>query len=123
MQRILIIDEDYDYRTRLHVILTDAGYLIREAGTFQQGLALAQAELPQLVLLALNTPDSYGFSPVKELRSIPGFAAPILLLTLTKVENGCKDSPSRTLFTGYLNKAGERDEILDCVDFYLQRAA
>src|SRR5437762_11722255 len=58
---ILIVDDDSVIRAAIATILTDAGYLTREADCGADALRSARLEPPGLVLLDVNLPGICGY--------------------------------------------------------------
>lgn len=66
--RILLVEDDSLLRHAFRLLLEDAGYRIREAGTASEALAEARTETPDLILLDLGLPDAPGLDVARELR-------------------------------------------------------
>jgi len=82
MKRILIIEDDNSLRSTIKAMLCKHGYEVMEAGTGGEGLELARAQLPDLVLSDVNMAGLDGFGVLKSLRSQPDTAAlPVILMT------------------------------------------
>jgi putative two-component system response regulator len=80
--RILVIDDDEQVRGLLRRLLTQAGYVVEESGTADEGLALIRAASPDLVLLDLQLPDRSGHEVLEEVRSDPATRLlPVVMLT------------------------------------------
>jgi PAS domain S-box-containing protein len=68
---ILVVDDDNDLRHLFSVCLRRAGYQVLEASTGRDGLQLAQARLPNLVLLDVRLPDIDGGSICRQIKNDP----------------------------------------------------
>lgn len=66
--RILLVEDDSLLRHAFRLLLEDAGYRIREAGTASEAIAKAKVETPDLILLDLGLPDAPGLDVARELR-------------------------------------------------------
>ena len=66
---ILIADDYADNRELLRLLLETAGYGICEARDGRECLAVARAELPDLILVDLSMPELDGWSVLRELRA------------------------------------------------------
>jgi two-component system KDP operon response regulator KdpE len=77
--RLLLIEDDARIRRFLRATLVTQGYVLLEAETGQEGLALAAAQVPDLVLLDLGLPDMDGNEVIRRLREWSG--VPIIVLT------------------------------------------
>jgi len=76
---ILLIEDDPQIRRFLRASLITQGYEFIEAGTGREGLALAAARVPEVVLLDLGLPDMEGLEVIKQLRAWSG--VPIIVLS------------------------------------------
>lgn len=108
--RILIIDDDTNYRERLTRAFTARGHEVREAADGVAGLAVAQAFVPERVVLDLKMPGTGGLTVLRELLAeLPDLK--IIILTgygsiataLEAVRLGALD---------YLTKPADADQIL-----------
>lgn len=68
MEKILIIDDDLDICTLLNRFLTRKGYLIVTANSGQAGIALAEAENPDLILTDFRLGDMEGSMVLQQLK-------------------------------------------------------
>ncbi len=81
-EKVLVIDDDPAVLTLLSSHLASAGFLPRLAAGGSEGIALAQAERPALILLDLLMPEVSGFEVVEALRQAPETVSiPIVVLT------------------------------------------
>lgn len=78
--RILVIDDEPQIRKFLRISLTANGYAVREAANAADGIALARAEIPDLLILDLGLPDMDGQEVISAVREFT--AAPILVLSV-----------------------------------------
>lgn len=79
---VLFIEDDVNLRKSLTFILQRDGFVVDSAGTGRDGLRLAQAAPPDLVLLDMLLPDMDGFAVCRELKAAPASSkAFIVMLT------------------------------------------
>jgi two-component system cell cycle response regulator DivK len=82
MPKILLIEDNEQNRDALSRRLQRRGYDVILAFDGKQGIALAQAELPDLVLMDLNLPDVDGWEATRQLKAAPETSAiPIMAMT------------------------------------------
>jgi len=82
MAKILVIDDVVDTRELLHMYLSNEGYQVITAATGSEGLYLANAERPDLVITDIGLPDMDGAYLIQGLRGMEGFdKIPIIALT------------------------------------------
>ncbi len=67
-RKILVVDDEEEYRVLLSRVLTVAGYEVFVAGTGQEGLKLFSAQSPDLILLDVMLPDMLGFEFCRKIR-------------------------------------------------------
>jgi two-component system sensor histidine kinase/response regulator len=79
---ILLVEDDPLLRQAFRLLLEDAGYDVREAGTALQALSAVRDAVPQLVLLDLGLPDRPGLEVARELMARPDTRhVPVVALT------------------------------------------
>jgi signal transduction histidine kinase/DNA-binding response OmpR family regulator len=79
---VLIIDDDPLAAALVEAILQPEGYIVLKATGGEAGVALAQQELPTLIVLDILMPEVDGFAVVERLRADPATAQiPIVILT------------------------------------------
>ena len=82
VKTILIIDDDDDTAAALSCILESTGYRVRRAADGDEGLRMAAAERPDLILLDFMMPVKDGFCTYRELNDDPNLRrVPIIALT------------------------------------------
>lgn len=80
--KILVVEDTLDTRELLHLYLTGEGFTVITAGDGREGLYLARAEKPDLIVTDLNMPHLDGIALVNELRAEPQFKdLPIIVMT------------------------------------------
>ena len=84
--RILVIDDDADWRQLLIVAFEDYGARIAAVGTVGEALARLEApepELPQVILADIGLPGQDGYALMKSLRSMDDEIARIPVIAVT----------------------------------------
>lgn len=85
-RRVLVVDDQADERAIQGAMLGHLGYAVEEAANGEEGLRLAQAQAPDLVLLDIAMPRLDGLAVCRALRADPRTAAvPVLLFTASVV--------------------------------------
>lgn len=77
--RVLVIEDEREMRRFLRVSLGQSGFQVLEAETGEEGLALASANVPDVILLDLGLPDTDGLEVTRRLREWS--RVPILVLS------------------------------------------
>jgi len=68
MTRVLIIDDEEQFRSMLRQVLELSGYVVAEAGDGQQGLAILHQESADLVITDIIMPNKEGIETIFELK-------------------------------------------------------
>jgi CheY-like chemotaxis protein len=68
--KILVIDDDSAVRGAFKLILEDEGYTVQEAETGLQGIAMVEAERPDLIFLDLRMPGIDGVETLRRLKVV-----------------------------------------------------
>lgn len=78
----VIIDDEPDITTYFETLLTDNGWSVRTANDPNEGIALAQNEPPDVVMLDVMMPERGGLSTLIALRKDDRTASvPVILVT------------------------------------------
>lgn len=65
---ILIVDDDYEVVESMRLALTAVGYAVTTARNGDQGLAMAENDRPDLIILDMMMPKRSGFLVLETLR-------------------------------------------------------
>jgi twitching motility two-component system response regulator PilH len=85
--RVLVIDDEPDQTTYLSTLLQDQGWEARTANSADEGLALAQEEVPDVILLDVMMPERGGLSTLIALRKDEKTkSVPVVLVTGIQAE-------------------------------------
>ncbi|HET9000321.1 MAG TPA: response regulator, partial [bacterium] len=82
--RVLVVDDERAIRRFLRVSLSAHGHKVFEAEGGQEGLALATADRPDIIILDLGLPDLDGVEVTKRLREWT--QTPIIILSVRDQE-------------------------------------
>jgi DNA-binding response OmpR family regulator len=81
-RKILVVDDNPDTRDLTHLHLTTEGFVVVVASDGREGLYMAVAEQPDLIITDISVPGLDGIDLVKQLRAQPELDnVPILVLT------------------------------------------
>lgn len=123
MARLLIIDDDLGVRGVLKAMLERAGYEVVACGSGAEGLQLARALRPDLVLLDIEMPGMNGFDVCSLMKTDTVLSAvPVVIMTGRPVDG----VPARAQAVGavdLLSKPFERDSLLTKIGAYLRPSA
>jgi two-component system, cell cycle response regulator DivK len=122
-ETVLIVEDNERNMKLVRDILQFKGYQPLCAGTAEDGLALALAHRPALILMDVHLPGMDGVAALGRLRGAPETAAiPVVALTASAM----KEDQVRFLaagFDGYLAKPIEVRQFPDQVRLFLERGA
>lgn len=121
-KRALIIDDEPDVTTYHGAVLEDHGWTVRTANSGDDGIALAQAEPPDVVLLDVMMPERGGLSTFVALRKdartkdVPVVLVTGIQETLTKDFKSFLDRFRSYNPDGYLEKPVDPESLLKLLD-------
>jgi two-component system cell cycle response regulator DivK len=79
---ILVVEDHVDNRRIIRDLLTGAGYDVIEALTGEQGVDLAVANHPALILMDIQLPDIDGYEATRRIKANPNLnSIPIIAVT------------------------------------------
>jgi two-component system cell cycle response regulator DivK len=122
MPRILYIEDNADNRMLVRRVLTASSpsFEVIEADNAITGIALAQADPPDLILMDLSMPEMDGLTATQHIRTIPTLShVPIVALTA----NAMRGDRERTLNAGcdgYISKPIDIDRFPEEVLNYIR---
>jgi CheY-like chemotaxis protein len=100
MHKILYIDDTENNRILVTRRLQKSGFLVLTAENAERGLALAAAEMPDLILMDMGMPEVDGWTATRRLKADPKLRAiPVVALTAhamlgdqeSALDAGCQD--------------------------------
>lgn len=111
-QNVLIVDDEPSIRRFLRHILENEGFLVTEARSGEDAVAIARRERPAVVLLDLVLPDIDGFEVLSRLKQHSTTRAiPVIILSIIEDEERC----FRLGASDYLPKPVDRERLVDRV--------
>ncbi len=92
-RKILVVDDEPDAVEFVRVAMEEAGYDVVSAGNGAEGLAVARAEKPDLVVLDVQMPEKDGFSTFSDMRRDAELKSiPVIMLTGVGEQTGIRFS-------------------------------
>lgn len=81
-KRILVVEDHEDNRRIVRDLFTSAGYEILEAVTGEDGVAMAERERPDLILMDIQLPGLDGYEATRRIKANPELRGiPIIVVT------------------------------------------
>ena len=78
---VLLVDDDVDILSAMRTMIERKGYRVVTASDGNMGLAVAEREAPDLVVVDMMMPRKSGFLVLEKLRSRPGGLIPTIMIT------------------------------------------
>jgi two-component system, cell cycle response regulator DivK len=81
-KRILVVEDQEDNRQILRDLLSSVGFQLLEAEDGAQGIATAEAQRPDLILMDIQMPVMDGYEATRRLKAHPALSAiPVIVVT------------------------------------------
>ena len=114
-KRILLVDDDYEIVESMRIALEAKGYQILVARDGNQGLAMAEREDPDLVILDMMMPKRSGFLVLEKLRRTR--PVPMRVIMITANEGSRHKAYAEMLgVDDYIRKPFAMDRLLESVN-------
>ena len=119
MARILVVDDSPTEMFRFKEILNKNGFDVIEASNEADGVTLAQAELPDLVLMDIVMPGVNGFQATRQIaRGVTTKHIPIVIVS-TKDQDTDRVWGKRQGACDYLTKPIDESQLISVIKRYL----
>lgn len=113
-KKILLVDDDAEIIESIRYALESKGYEILIARDGNQGLAMAERETPDLVILDMMMPKRSGFLVLEKLRRT--HSSPIRVIMITANEGSRHKAYAEMLgVDDYIRKPFSMDRLVDSV--------
>ena len=114
-QRILVVDDDIEIGKSVRFALEAKGYEVLNATDGNQGLALAETEDPDLIILDMMMPKRSGFLVLEKLRRSRPVPTRIIMITANE-GNRHKEYAEMLGVDDYIRKPFQMDRLLESVE-------
>ncbi|BBF76518.1 MAG TPA: response regulator [Acinetobacter ursingii] len=119
MARILIVDDSPTETFRFREILTKHGFEVIEASNGADGVTMAQAEQPDLVLMDVVMPGVNGFQATREISRGENTKHIPVVIVSTKDQATDRVWGKRQGARDYLTKPIEESQLIDVIKQHL----
>ena len=123
MAKILLVEDNEENRDMLSRRLTRRGYEVVIATDGGQGVAMAQSEIPDLILMDMDLPVLNGWEATRQLKAAPATQAiPIIALTAHAMV-GDREKALEAGSDDYDTKPIEFQRLLGKIEAFLSKEA
>ena len=119
MARILIVDDSPTEMFRFREILSKHGYEVLEATNGADGVTLAQAQLPDLVVMDVVMPGVNGFQATRQIARSPVTKHIPIVIVSTKDQDTDRVWGKRQGACDYLTKPIDETQLISVIKQYL----
>ena len=112
---ILVVDDDVEIGQSVRFALEGKGYKVLNATDGNQGLALAETEDPDLIILDMMMPKRSGFLVLEKLRRSRPVPTRIIMITANE-GNRHKEYAELLGVDDYIRKPFQMDRLLESVE-------
>ena len=110
---VLIVDDDDGVRSMVRANLELEGYAVREAGSAEEGLALLEERMPDLILLDVMMPQMDGWEMLSRVQERHGVGAiPVIMFSGKVDERSFADAKARGA-SGFLAKGFDPQQLVE----------
>ena len=121
MSQILIVEDNEKNLKLVRDVLQVKGYATLEAGSAEDGIKLALAKQPDLILMDIQLPGMNGIDALKVLRADPATAnIPVIAVTASVMQQD-RQQITAAGFDAYVGKPINLKEFLDTVRSSLEK--
>ncbi|HEX2647227.1 MAG TPA: response regulator [Candidatus Dormibacteraeota bacterium] len=122
MKRILVIEDTEDNRQIVGDLLRSAGYELLEAVDGLEGVAAAEREQPDLILMDIQLPGIDGYEATRRIRAIPALAKVPIIAVTSYALSGDEAKTREAGCDGYVAKPYSPRQLLAKIREYLPDA-
>jgi two-component system, cell cycle response regulator DivK len=120
-QRVLVVEDQEDLREIARFALEGAGYEVVEAATGAEGIAKAETERPDLVLMDIQLPVLNGYESTRRIKALPGMARTTIIAVSSFAMKGDEEKARAAGCDAYVTKPYSPKQLVDLVREFLGR--
>ncbi len=121
MARILIVDDSPTQTLSLSKVLKRHGHEILTAKDGEEGVEVAKAELPDLVLMDVVMPKVNGFQATRQITKNPSTSHIPVIIVTTKAQETDRIWGARQGAKSYVTKPVEEELLMEAINQYLPK--
>jgi two-component system, cell cycle response regulator DivK len=119
-KRILVIEDQEDNRRIMRDLLAASGYESMEAVTGDQGLATAEREVPDLILMDIQLPGLDGYEVTRRIKANPALKHIPIIAVTSYALSGDDQKAYAAGCDGYVTKPFSPKQLLAKIREYLK---
>jgi CheY-like chemotaxis protein len=120
--RILVVDDERDNREVLDLVLAWEGFLISQAGSGSEALAMVAKQSPDLILLDIMMPGMTGYEVLAKLKSDPATSDTPVMMVSAIMDPNAKGKALTAGAADFLAKPIDRDQLVQQVRNLLRKS-
>jgi two-component system cell cycle response regulator DivK len=117
--RILVVEDTEDNRQIMRDLLTNAGYVLVEAVTGEDGVAAAARERPDLILMDIQLPVMDGYEATRRIKADPATRGIPIIAVTSYALSGDEEKARAAGCDGYVAKPFSPRQLLAKVREFL----
>jgi two-component system cell cycle response regulator DivK len=121
-KRILVVEDQEDLRGVLRVLLTGSGYEMIEAGDGSEGVAKAQADVPDLILMDIQLPVLDGYEATRQIKADANLKAIPIIAVSSFAMKGDEEKARASGCDHYVTKPYSPVQLLRVIRAFLGEA-
>jgi two-component system cell cycle response regulator DivK len=122
-KRVLVIEDTEDNRQIIRDLLTSFDYELIEAVDGAEGVSMAQAHHPDLILMDIQLPVMDGYEATRRIRTIPELARIPIIAVTSYALSGDEAKTREAGCDGYIAKPFSPRQLLAKIREFLPDAA
>jgi two-component system cell cycle response regulator DivK len=118
-KRILVVEDNEENRNLLRDLLTAFDYELIEALTGEEGIAAAERERPDLILMDIQLPGIDGYETTRQIKANPTLKHIPIVAVTSYALSGDDVKAFAAGCDAYVTKPFDPAELLEKIRFYL----
>ena len=122
-KRILVVEDQDDNRKIMTDLLVNGGYEVIHAVTGDQGVAMAEEEVPDLILMDIQLPGIDGYEATRRIKAEPSLSHIPIIVVTSYALSGDEQKAIEAGGDAYYSKPFSPRELLGTIREFLSEGA